>query len=144
VLSILCDAYDEELDKDEIRVVLRMHPCIAPIKAAVLPLSRREQLVSVAREVYANLRQCWTVQYDDAQSIGRRYRRQDEIGTPYCVTVDFQSLEDQQVTIRERDTMNQIRVPIKELREILTAKLAGEELFILTPGSQIWKTGDNT
>jgi len=77
--------------------------------------------------------------YDDAQSIGRRYRRQDEIGTPFCVTVDFQSLEDEQVTIRERDSMNQIRIPISELKTALTAKLNGEELFVLPPGGQIWK-----
>jgi len=77
--------------------------------------------------------------YDDAQSIGRRYRRQDEIGTPFCVTVDFQSLEDGQVTVRERDSMNQIRVPIKELKTTLTAKLSGEDFFVLPPGGQIWK-----
>jgi glycyl-tRNA synthetase len=79
------------------------------------------------------------VNYDDTQSIGRRYRRQDEIGTPYCVTIDFQSLEDNQVTIRERDSMNQIRVPIATLKDTLAAKLAGEDLFALPPGGQIWK-----
>jgi len=79
------------------------------------------------------------VQYDDTQSIGRRYRRQDEIGTPFCVTIDFQSLEDNQVTLRERDTMNQIRLPIAELKKTLAAKLAGEPLFVLPPGGQIWK-----
>ncbi len=79
------------------------------------------------------------VQYDDAQSIGRRYRRQDEVGTPFCVTIDFQSLEDKQVTIRERDSMNQIRVPIATLKETLAAKLAGEDLFVLPEGGQIWK-----
>jgi len=125
-LALLCDAYDEEPDKKEIRVLLHLHPTIAPIKVAILPLSRREKLVAVAKKVYADLRQQWMVQYDDAQSIGRRYRRQDEIGTPLCVTVDFQSLEDEQVTIRDRDTMNQIRVPINELRSTLTAKLGGE------------------
>ena len=77
--------------------------------------------------------------YDDAQSIGRRYRRQDEIGTPFCVTVDFQSLEDGQVTVRERDSMNQIRVPIEGLQAALAAKLSGEDLFVLPPGGQIWK-----
>jgi glycyl-tRNA synthetase len=81
------------------------------------------------------------VSYDDAQSIGRRYRRQDEIGTPFCVTIDFQSLEDKQVTIRERDTLNQIRLPIAELKKTLQAKLAGEELFVLPPGGRIWKEG---
>ena len=139
LLAFLCDAYDEEPDKEEIRVVLRFHPGIAPIKVAVLPLSRKEQPVALAREIYADLRQQWSVTYDIAQSIGRRYRRQDEIGTPFCVTVDFQSLEDNQVTIRERDTMNQIRVPISELKTTLQAKLKGEELFVLPPGGKIWK-----
>ncbi|MFC1918452.1 glycine--tRNA ligase [Chloroflexota bacterium] len=139
VLAFLCDAYDEEPDKGEIRVVLRFHPDIAPYKVAVLPLSRREQLVAAAKDIHADLRRCWMVTYDDAQSIGRRYRRQDEIGTPFCITVDFQSLEDNQVTVRERDTMNQIRVPVTELKTTLTAKLRGEDFFILPPGGQIWK-----
>jgi len=138
-LAFLCDAYDEEPDKEEIRVILHLHPHLAPIKVAVLPLSRRENLAKLAKEIYADLRQCWMVGYDDAQSIGRRYRRQDEIGTPFCVTVDFQSLEDEQVTIRERDTMNQIRIPMSELRNALQAKLEGEDLFILPPGGQVWK-----
>ncbi len=140
-LAFLCDAYAEERDKDEIRVLLHLHPALAPIKVAVLPLSRKENLASVAKEIYSELRQCWMMQYDDAQSIGRRYRRQDEIGTPLCVTIDFQSLEDEQATIRERDSMNQIRVPIKELKTTLQAKLAGEDLFVLPPGGQIWKEG---
>ena len=139
MLAFLCDAYDEEPDKDEIRVVLRLHPALAPFKAAVLPLSRKEPLVKLAQEVYSDLRQCWMVSYDDAQSIGRRYRRQDEIGTPFCVTVDFQSLEDRQVTIRERDSMNQIRLPIAELKTTLQAKLEGEPFFALPPGGKIWK-----
>ena len=125
-LAFLCDAYEEQLAEGEIRVILHLHPALAPIKVAVLPLSRREKLVAVAKQIYADLRQCWMVSYDDAQSIGRRYRRQDEIGTPFCVTVDFQSLEDEQVTIRERDTMNQIRIPIGELKNTLQAKLEGE------------------
>jgi len=141
VLACLCDAYDEEPDKEEIRVLLRLHPLLAPIKVAVLPLSKREKLVEVAKQIYADLRPCWMVQYDDTQSIGRRYRRQDETGTPFCVTVDFQSLEDNQATIRERDSMNQIRVPISELRNTLQAKLDGEDLFVLPPGGQIWKEG---
>ena len=142
-LAFLCDAYAEEPDKEETRVLLHLHPTLAPIKVAVLPLSRREKLVAVAQKIYADLRQCWMVQYDDAQSIGRRYRRQDEIGTPFCITVDFQSLEDEQVTIRERDTMNQIRVPISELKTTLQAKLEGEDLFVLPPGGKIWKEGNN-
>jgi glycyl-tRNA synthetase len=139
VLAVLCDAYDEEPDKDETRVVLHLHPMLAPYKIAVLPLSRKEHLVTFAKKIHADLRQCWMVNYDDAQSIGRRYRRHDEIGTPYCVTVDFQSLEDNQVTVRERDSMNQIRIPISELKKSLAAKLTGEPLFTLPPGGQIWK-----
>jgi glycyl-tRNA synthetase len=140
-LAFLCDAYAEEKVEGETRVLLHLHPDLAPIKVAVLPLSRRESLVSLAKQIYADLRRHWMVQYDDAQSIGRRYRRQDEIGTPFCVTVDFQSLEDEQVTIRERDTLNQIRVPIAELKKTLQAKLAGEDLFVLPPGGRIWKEG---
>ncbi len=125
-LAFLIDAYDEEIAEGEVRTVLHLHPALAPIKVAVLPLSRNEKLVPLAKEIYARLRRCFMTQYDDAQSIGRRYRRQDEIGTPFCVTIDFQSLEDNQVTIRERDSMAQIRVPINELEEILQAKLKGE------------------
>jgi len=143
VLAFLCDAYDEEPDKEAIRVVLHLHPALAPIKVAVLPLSRRENLVKLAKEIYADLRPCWMVSYDDAQSVGRRYRRQDEVGTPFCITIDFQSLEDKQVTIRERDSMNQIRVPISELEKTLQAKLEGEDLFVLPPGGKIWKGGEN-
>ncbi|MFC2025279.1 glycine--tRNA ligase [Chloroflexota bacterium] len=139
VLACLCDAYAEEPDKDEMRVLLHLHPSLAPFRVAVLPLSRREPLVKLAKEIYADLRQRWMVGYDDAQSIGRRYRRQDEIGTPFCVTIDFQSLEDNQVTIRERDSMNQVRIPVAELRTTLAAKFSGEELFVLPPGGQIWK-----
>ena len=126
VLSFLVDAYDEDLAEGEIRVVLHLHSELAPIKVAILPLSRNGKLVPLAREVYAELRRHFMTQYDDAQSIGRRYRRQDEIGTPFCVTVDFQSLEDNQVTIRERDSMAQIRLPTKELVRTLQAKLGGE------------------
>ena len=141
-MAFLGDAYDEELAEGETRVILHLHHSLAPIKVAVLPLSRREPLVALAKQIHADLRQCWMVQYDDAQSIGRRYRRQDEIGTPFCITVDFQSLEDNQVTIRERDSMNQIRVPISELKDTLAAKLSGEELFVLPPGGKIWKGGE--
>ncbi len=137
-LAFLLDAYDEEPDKDGLRVVLRLHPRLAPIKVAVLPLSRKEELTPLSQEVYANLRQCWITQYDDSQSIGRRYRRQDEIGTPFCVTIDFQSLEDQQVTLRERDTMRQIRFPVAELKSTVTAKLASEPLEVLPPGGSRW------
>jgi len=114
-LAFLVDAYTEEEVRGERRVLLRLHPAIAPIKVAVLPLSRNEKLVPPAREVWSLLRPHFVTQYDDAQSIGRRYRRQDEIGTPFCVTIDFETLEDRAVTIRERDSMEQVRVPIAEL-----------------------------
>ena len=123
VLVFLLDAYDEEPDKDEIRVVLRLHPRIAPIKVAVLPLSKKPQLCEVAQSIRKELSRHWTVDYDDRQSIGRRYRRQDEIGTPFCVTVDFQTLEDKAVTIRDRDTMEQERVPVQELVPRLRERL---------------------
>jgi glycyl-tRNA synthetase len=123
VLAFLCDAYAEEPDKDEIRTVLHLHPSIAPVKVAVLPLSKREPLVKMAHEVYDELRKSWSVTYDDAQSIGRRYRRQDEIGTPYCITVDFNSLEDKQVTLRDRDSMQQIRIPVADLKAVLGSRL---------------------
>ena len=138
VLAFLADSYDEEKDKEGLRVILRLHYALAPIKAAVLPLSRNEKLLPLSKEVYNTLRSCWMVQYDDAQSIGRRYRRQDEIGTPFCVTIDFQSLEDRQVTIRERDKMRQIRVPIEVLKSTLEAKLCGEPLDVLPPGGKKW------
>jgi glycyl-tRNA synthetase len=139
VLAFLCDAYDEDIADGEERVILRFHPRIAPIKAAVLPLSKKEPLAGLSREVFNNLRRDWVVQYDDTQSIGRRYRRQDEIGTPFCVTIDFQSLEDHQVTVRERDSMQQIRLPISDLKAALAAKLAGEPL---AEGSHVWKSGE--
>ena len=137
-LAFLLDAYDEELDKEGLRVLLRLHPDLAPIKVAVLPLSRNETLIPMAKDVYADLRKGFMAQYDDAQSIGRRYRRQDEIGTPFCITIDFQSLEDNQVTIRERDSMKQIRVPVAELKRTLEAKLSGEPLDVLPPGGSYW------
>jgi glycyl-tRNA synthetase len=139
ILAFLCDAYDEEIVNNELRVLFHLHPDIAPIKVAVLPLSRRENLVALAKDVHADLRPCFMTQYDDTQAIGRRYRRQDELGTPFSVTIDFQSLEDNMVTIRERDTLNQIRVPIPALRDTLQAKLAGEDLFVLPEGGQIWR-----
>jgi glycyl-tRNA synthetase len=138
VLAFLADAYDEEQDKDEVRVILRLHPALAPIKVAILPLSRNEKLLPLSREIYTDLRRYWMVQYDNAQSIGRRYRRQDEIGTPLCVTIDFDSLEDNAVTIRERDSMKQIRVPVKELKLTLDAKLNGEPFEVLPPGGKKW------
>ena len=122
-LAFLVDAYHEEPDKDETRVVLRFHPELAPVKVAVLPLSRKEPLTALAKEISLELRRHWNTEYDDAKSIGRRYRRQDEIGTPFCVTVDFQSPEDQTVTVRERDSMAQTRLPVAELVPFLREKL---------------------
>ncbi len=142
VLALLCDAYDEEIVNDELRVLFHFHTDLAPIKVAVLPLSRKENLSALAKDVYADLRPYFMTQYDDTQAIGRRYRRQDELGTPYCVTIDFQSLEDKMATIRERDTMNQIRVSVAALKDTLQAKLAGEDLFVLPEGGVIWKEGD--
>lgn len=123
-LAFLLDAYHEEPDKDEIRVVLKLHRALAPYKVAVLPLSKKEPLVNMSKEIERELRKYWMVDYDDSKAIGRRYRRQDEIGTPYCVTVDFQSLEDQAVTVRDRDTMEQERIPVAELSKYLWEKLA--------------------
>jgi glycyl-tRNA synthetase len=126
LLAFFIDAYDEEEVRGETRVVLHFHPDLAPIKVAILPLSRNERLVPMAKEVYSEVRRHMMTQYDDAQGIGRRYRRQDEIGTPLCVTIDFDSLEDKMVTVRERDSMDQVRVPVADLMNTLQAKLRGE------------------
>ena len=123
-LAFFADAYDEEGEGKEQRVVLRFHPDIAPFQVAVLPLSRNEKLVPTARRVYDVLRPHFNTQYDDSQSIGRRYRRQDEIGTPLCVTVDFDTVEDDDaVTIRNRDTMEQVRVPVENLETAIRDQL---------------------
>jgi glycyl-tRNA synthetase len=123
-LAFLLDAYHEEPDKDEVRIVLKLHRALAPYKVAILPLSRKEPLINMAKGLEKELRKYWMTDYDDSKAIGRRYRRQDEIGTPYCVTVDFQSLEDNAVTVRDRDTMDQERVPAAELSGYLLEKLA--------------------
>ena len=124
-LAFLCDAYDEEEVNGEKRVVLRLNKRLAPVKAAVMPLSKKEDLVALAHKVHDGIRTLGLTQYDDTGgNIGKRYRRQDEIGTPYCITVDFDSLEDQQVTVRERDSMQQRRVPIAEVRALLASELA--------------------
>ncbi len=122
--AFLLAAYDEDEVGGEARTVLRLHPRLAPYKVAVLPLSKKEPLASFAHEVAALLRPHLMIDEDDTQSIGRRYRRQDEIGTPLCVTVDFDSLEDQAVTIRDRDTTEQVRVPISELLAALRERLS--------------------
>ncbi|MDQ3856280.1 MAG: glycine--tRNA ligase [Chloroflexota bacterium] len=122
-LVFLLSAYSEEPDKDGTRVVLRFPPRLAPVKAAVLPLSRKEPLTGTAREVRDTLANRYAVDYDDTGSIGRRYRRQDEIGTPLCVTVDFQTQEDGAVTIRDRDSMQQVRVSLRELEVAVRDRL---------------------
>jgi glycyl-tRNA synthetase len=128
VLAFLLDAYDEDeapnakggVDK---RTVLRLDPRLAPVKVAVLPLSRNENLSPKAKELAATLRRHWNIEFDDAGAIGRRYRRQDEIGTPFCVTVDFDTLDDEAVTVRERDSMQQERIPLDGLVGWLAARL---------------------
>jgi glycyl-tRNA synthetase len=121
--AFLIDAYTEEEVRGETRVVLKLDPRLAPIKVAILPLSKKPDLVETTQEVAAMLRDKWQIEIDITQSIGRRYRRQDEIGTPFCVTVDFDSLEDNQVTVRDRDTMAQDRIPIEKLQEYLAERL---------------------
>jgi glycyl-tRNA synthetase len=121
--AFLLAAYDEDTVGEEPRVLLRLHPRLAPYKVAVLPLSKKDTLTPLARQVFATLSERYMVDYDDTQSIGKRYRRQDEIGTPLCVTVDFDSLDDDAVTIRDRDTTEQVRVPIADLEATVRAKL---------------------
>jgi glycyl-tRNA synthetase len=121
-LAFLCNAYEEQdLGEGDSRVVLHLHPALAPYKVAVLPLSKK--LSEKAQEVYENLSKKFMCDYDEAGSIGKRYRREDEIGTPYCVTIDFDTLEDNKVTIRDRDTMEQVRIDISEIENWLQEKM---------------------
>jgi glycyl-tRNA synthetase len=124
-LAFLLDAYREEVVNDETRVVLGLDPRLAPVKVAVLPLSKKDTLTPVAREVHDVVRQRWVADYDESQGIGKRYRRQDEVGTPLCVTVDFETLDDRAVTVRQRDSMAQERVSIDRLVGYLGEHLAG-------------------
>ena len=150
-LFILLDAYQEEKvpvnsasqntgqSKKGTRVVLRLNPKISPYKMAVFPLlANKPELVKFAKEIHGDLKKKFVVAWDDIGNIGKRYRRQDEIGTPFCVTIDFESLEDKQVTIRDRDSLAQIRVPIKELDKILATKLGGEAF----DASTLWARRD--
>ena len=130
-LALLVEAYDEEVvdaEKNDVRTVMRFHPAIAPFKCAVLPLSKK--LSDKAREIQAELSKDWMVDFDDTGSIGKRYRREDEIGTPYCITVDFDTVGDADkagdncVTVRDRDTMEQVRLPIDQLKAYLQEKMA--------------------
>jgi glycyl-tRNA synthetase len=130
LMAFLCDAYTEEQVPNakggtDTRTVLKLDRRLAPVKVAVLPLSRNEQLSPKAKDLAAELRQNWNVDFDDAQGIGKRYRRQDEIGTPFCVTIDFDTLEDNAVTVRERDTMTQERVALDKVVEYLAVRLIG-------------------
>ena len=130
LMAFLVDAYHQEEVQNakggtDTRTVLKLDPRLAPVKAAVLPLSRNEKLSPIAREVASSLREQWNVDFDDAGAIGRRYRRQDEIGTPFCVTVDFDSLDDRAVTVRDRDTMGQERVSLDRLFGYLAERLKG-------------------
>ena len=121
--AFLLAAYDEDVVNDEPRTVLRLHPRLAPYQVAILPLSKKDSLTPLADQIFSTLSKRYYCDYDETQAIGRRYRRQDEIGTPYCITVDFDSLEDGQVTIRERDTTQQERVSTDRLEQVLSEKL---------------------
>jgi glycyl-tRNA synthetase len=119
LLAFLCDAYDEEQE----RVVLRLHPRLAPLKAAIFPLVKRDSMPEKAREIEHMLQSHFNVFYDESGSVGRRYRRQDEAGTPFCITVDSQTAEDDTVTLRDRDSMEQVRIPIAGLCQALMERL---------------------
>jgi len=131
ILSFLVDAYTEvetrsgdDDSKHSTEIVLRLHKSLAPIKVAILPLSKKEPLQTEAKKIFDELKQDWMCQYDQTGSIGKRYRRQDEIGTPYCLTVDFETEQDKAVTVRDRDTMEQERIKIAELKAYFTEKLS--------------------
>jgi glycyl-tRNA synthetase len=124
MLAFLNDAYTEEEVKGETRTVLKLHPRLAPTKAAVFPLSKKEPVSTIARELYDDLKGDYRLFYDDSGSIGRRYRRQDEAGTPYCITVDGQSLTDNTVTIRDRDTLEQWRVKVDDVVEEISQRVS--------------------
>jgi len=125
MLAFLVDAYTEEEVRGEERTLLKLHPRIAPTKAAVFPLSKKEPVSTIARELYEDLKGDYRLFYDDSGSIGRRYRRQDEAGTPFCVTVDFDTIEDKRVTIRDRDTLEQERIPLEAVRDRLKELISG-------------------
>lgn len=123
-LAVLCDAYEEEkLEKDEIRTVLRFGKRVSPMKVAIFPLMKKDGLDLKAKEIYSELRNHWYVDYDDSGAIGKRYRRHDEIGTPYCITVDYDTMSDGTVTVRERDSMKQERIPVTELKTYLINRM---------------------
>lgn len=124
LLALLCDAYEEEkLENGEMRTVLHFAPCIAPVKVAVFPLMKKEPLAEKAQKVFSMLQAIWHCEYDESGAIGKRYRRQDELGTPFCITIDFDTLENDTVTLRDRDSMKQERVAVGELISVLSAKI---------------------
>jgi glycyl-tRNA synthetase len=123
LLAFMVDAYDEDEIGGEPRTVLRLHPALAPVKVAVLPLVKKDGQPELATEIHLELRDRFQSEYDEGGAIGRRYRRQDEIGTPWAVTIDHQSLEDRTVTLRERDSLEQIRIAIDELGEEVERRL---------------------
>ncbi len=124
-LSVLCASYDEQaLEGGDKRVVLHLPPALAPVKCAVMPLVRKDGLPEKAREIVDDLKFDFSTHYDEKDSIGKRYRRQDAIGTPFCITVDHQTLEDNTVTLRERDSMEQTRVAISELHQLIHGRVS--------------------
>lgn len=124
LLALLCNAYEEEqLENGEMRTVLHLAPCIAPVKVAIFPLMKKEPLAEKATALFQKLKSIWNCEYDESGAIGKRYRRQDELGTPFCITVDFDTLENDTVTLRDRDSMQQERIPISQLVEVLSQKL---------------------
>ena len=122
-LAVLCEAYAEEEVAGETRTVMRFHPRLAPIKAAVFPLVNKEGMPEIAQQIYRELKADFNVFFDDKGAVGRRYRRQDEAGTPYCITVDGQTLQDQTVTIRDRDTLKQERIGVKDVATVIRSRL---------------------
>jgi glycyl-tRNA synthetase len=122
-LAFLVDAYDEEEVRGETRNVLRFHPALAPTKAAIFPLVKKEGMPEIARNIYDDLKKYFTTFYDEKGAVGRRYRRQDEAGTPYCITVDGDTLKDRTVTVRERDSMEQSRISVDQIKTYLREKL---------------------
>ena len=123
LLTVLVDAFEEQQLEKDMRTVLHLHPAVAPIKAGIFPLVKKEGLPEIARKLQEELKQFYPVFYDEGGAVGRRYRRQDEIGTPYCFTIDFQTKEDETVTVRDRDTMEQQRIPISSVHDYLFKKI---------------------
>jgi len=126
-LMVLCDSYREEEVEGETRTVLKMHPKLAPVTAGVFPLVKKPELQELARKIEEDLREDYKVQYDESGSIGKRYRRLDEAGTPFCITIDFDGLEDNTVTIRYRDDMKQDRIPVEKINEIIRGRMKSWE-----------------